>query len=626
MLKTGTAGHVSSWAESRWAVRAPAESHRALVLHVAALLGFAVLYTLAFFCALEQHSGYMGNAFKAIHLESFSGDQYVTGRQPTLMSFFYVAAHLVGEAWLDDRLHFVCYFGLAFLAIFSVDRIIALLGVQGRLQRLAIIALLAIPHQFKDNLAMLVPAHNHSATTFISPLAILLALWLFRGYRARAALALSLFMGLLSVKNGWYPALVTLLFAVRDRWHVRWRFIAVGVAVSLGGIFLVFFLLHRGDPVPALVFDHAVAWIENSEANPYLERGIGNYLYLLLLIGAMMVPYPSPELRERAQAFFAVALVMFLGGGVYYTFAPDAIKIPFLQALAVNRSTWWPQVLSYTVVACAAMTWLMQGARRGRLWGAAILIALYLIPFFEYSTVRLSPVFLKRAALWLFACGVSAGIVMLIRRIRRPFGRTWAATLASPRTTVLLLSFIVATVLYHARVVYKRAPDLRFLFAHGIMGDSPGAKWVGVNEYIRYHTPPTATVLALAERIYPFSRKGLYIDPSLKIRTGRTMPAGNSIAFYFDYPKQLWFLDQTSQQEGLIASWEAHNWAGVSSCLTALGSPDYLVVPTVKAGWLRGAPGFPYTVETSIRDFTIMRRVPSNEANPGAVDVVETMA
>ncbi|MDP3703857.1 MAG: hypothetical protein Q8R78_05675, partial [Candidatus Omnitrophota bacterium] len=421
MLKTGTAEHVSSWAESRRAVRAPAESQRALALHVAALLGFAVLYTVAFFQALEHHSGYMGNTFKAIHPESFPGDQYVTGRQPTLMSFFYVAAHLVGEAWLDDRLHFVCYFGLACLAIFSVDRIIALMGVQDRLQRVAIIALLAIPHQFKDNLAMLVPAHNHSATTFISPLALLLALWLFRGHRTGATLALSLFMVLLSVKNGWYPALVTLLFAVRERWHVRWRTIAEVVALSLIGIFLIFCLTHLNDPMPALLFDHVVLWTEDSEANPFMELGIGNYLYGLLLAGAMLVRFPSPQLKERLRVFIVMACAMWLFGGFYYTFAPDAIKIAFLQSLAVNRSTWWPQVLSYTVVACAAMTWLTQGTRRGRLWGAITLVALYLIPFFQNLSMRVSPVFLKRTALWLFACGVSAGIVVLIRRIRPSF-------------------------------------------------------------------------------------------------------------------------------------------------------------------------------------------------------------
>ena len=167
---------------------------------------------------------------------------------------------------------------------------------------------------------------------------------------------------------------------------------------------------------------------------------------------------------------------------------------------------------------------------------------------------------------------------------------------------------ILASGLYSAYKIKTQLPYVRFLAKHGIMGDSPGAKWVGINEYFREHTPADATVLALVMRDYLWRAEGLRVDGSLKIRTGRSMPICHPIMAYFNYQKQLWMLDQERHLTGLIAGWGQHDWTAVATHLDALGAPDYLVVPIEQGQWLPQASDCPYRLETTINGFQILRR------------------
>ena len=180
----------------------------------------AALYAVGFFQGLELHGGYRGNSFKAIHPESFPGDVYVTGSHPTMRSIFYLAARAVGDLWLDDRLHLVLYFALTILALVAVDRIIVLLGIRGKLARLAVISLVMIAHHFRVHFPQLVPSSG-TPTALIHPMGLWLLFFLLRGQRVATSLLLSLVMGMTALKNAWYPGLVTLLFAARDRWGFR---------------------------------------------------------------------------------------------------------------------------------------------------------------------------------------------------------------------------------------------------------------------------------------------------------------------------------------------------------------------------------------------------------------------
>lgn len=146
------------------------------------------------------------------------------------------------------------------------------------------------------------------------------------------------------------------------------------------------------------------------------------------------------------------------------------------------------------------------------------------------------------------------------------------------------------------------------------MGDNPGAKWVGVNEYFREKTPPDSMVLAFSMQDYPWRHpKRLTLEVSLRTRTGRSMPFGSGVVFGFDYPSIAWSVhEREPHHDPLIERWERHDAAGVTASLSAIGAPDYLVVPTMKAEWLQDHPSFPYRLETVIGEFTILRKVGSS--------------
>jgi hypothetical protein len=160
-----------------------------------------------------------------------------------------------------------------------------------------------------------------------------------------------------------------------------------------------------------------------------------------------------------------------------------------------------------------------------------------------------------------------------------------------------------------ASATYHRLPALRTLLRHGIVGDNPSAKWIGMNEYIRAHTPPTSTVLALVTRDYPWRAEGLSFDGSLRVRTGRPMPVGHPVAFHFDYDRLQWNETRSeSTLPALVASWQRHDLGGIEAGLASLGSPDYLVAPVAHSDWLRGALTFGYEVEAVVGDYAVIRK------------------
>jgi hypothetical protein len=651
-------------------------SNKAALAYYALLVLLGIAYACVFFRAQEDHSGYYGNAFKAIYPDSFPGDRSVTGKQPTLMSLFYLVANLVGEPWLDDRLHFVIYVGLAILAIFGVDRIAVLLGIQGKTERLVIIAMLAIPHRFKDNVPQIVDGCCYRPSTVMSPLAIWLAFLLFKGGQIAATFMLSLLMGLIAPKNAWYPAFVAFLFGVREGLHLQWRKIAVGIVLSLALILVAFSFFHGGDNERVLLFDFNLRVIENSEANPFMERGSGNLLYVLICVGAMLTSFPSPEVTRRIRTFFAVGLLMFFFGGLYYSYTPDILKIPFALHLAVNRSTWWPQVLSYLVLGCYALRLLDTDSAKNKLFGGFVLVALYLTPVFGLFTFAIQADFLSRAMLFLFIGSGLLPILLLKSRAEIMQGGRiadlihikllvllapiivstmaylsfrayrllpylhlsvmlsliWAGLLtmfllrnklkilngvevvklADVKSLVLLAPIIVSTIAYLSYGTYRRLPHFQFLLSHGIMGDSPGAKWIGVNEFFRYETAKDSTVLAFSEQNRPEAPKGFYVDPSLRIRTGRAMPKPNSITFLFDYQEQMRNIPLDEAIVKMQKHWLACDFGSVSQELTILGNPDYLVMPTSK---MCNTDGFQYESIKRINRFTILKRI----SKPGLI-------
>jgi hypothetical protein len=179
------------------------------------------------------------------------------------------------------------------------------------------------------------------------------------------------------------------------------------------------------------------------------------------------------------------------------------------------------------------------------------------------------------------------------------------------RLRIFASSLGVTTLIAMGSAAFSQAPHFLFLARQGIMGDNPGAKWIGVAEYLENHTPVSAKVLALSTWDYFWRPKRLICDGSLKTRSGRSSPVGHPFSFYADYKKMLWAHEMSRLVgEELVQKWNTQDLKGVLRVFEQSGFPDYLVAPISKARWLpRKDPAWPYTLETTIRDFAIYRKV-----------------
>lgn len=337
----------------------------------------------------------------------------------------------------------------------------------------------------------------------------------------------------------------------------------------------------------ARLFDYLHYIYDTTEADPFMNPLRGQLLFNALCAGGVALGFSKKQavFRRVGMAAF-MGLIVSVGGGLYLNLAPDFLKIPCLLPLNFTRGLWWPQYVVYMGIAAACLAVIQRGMDRPKVLAAlGVLAALYFVPFR-----------LKRVAFFgLFLALLWAGR-RLTGRLRDPL-RVLAIALGL--TTVSALTFSALT----------QRPYFQFLLKHGIMGDNPGSKWVGVNEYIRRQTPPSATVLAFSMWFYRWRPEGFGVDSSLRTRTGRTMPLGPEFVFYFDYEKLQWAKTRSEFSLALGKYWEAHDLPRVISILKFFGSPDYLVVPSHKAEWLLAAgSSWPYRVEKLIGDYTILRK------------------
>lgn len=551
---------------------------------------WTILYGVAYFTGLEYHSGYWGNAYQALHPESFQGDPYMAGNRPTMLSLYYGFVRLVGDRWLDDRLTLCVYLGLVLLAIAAVDRLARLFGASRPAERLAIVSLMLVSHSFKDGQGVPVSSADFNPTTVAGPIALWL-LWAgLSGARTRVILGLMALLALISVKNAWLPLGITGLLWARQRLSPRaQRAVGAGALMAAAAALSVYYLWLRppGDAHPAL-FDYILQHMDNSEANPFLDTWAGNAAFLTLCGAAWLVRLPDPAMTQKLRVVAGAGLVVFALGGGYLSYAPAALKIPYLVPFDPNRALWWPIAVLLVALSAAVLRRLAAAASwRQAAPALAGLIALYLLPWHA-----------GRAAL--LALTLAAGT--LWRRLTARPAASWVVGLAA-------LGLALTSSATLAWAAWRRLPALRTLAATGIMGDHPAAKWMGVSEFIRARTPPTATVLALVERDYSWRPPGLRADGSLRIRTGRGMPVGHDVAFHFDLERLRWNQRRMTQEiPALTSSWSRRDPGGVSAALAALGSPDYLVVPLAQAGWVEDQAPLGYARVADVGAFTILKR------------------
>ncbi len=552
----------------------------------------SVLYPLAMFRGLEPYSGYWGNLYQAIHPGSFPNDPFMAPGRPTMQSLMYGLARIGGDAWLDDRVTFLVFMGLTAVALAGIDKTARLLGARQPAERVALLALMLVGHQILNNHAFAVDCLDFNPTILAAPAII----WLLSASLAGSApwriVVLMVLVALISLKSAAMPILIAVILLCRDRLRPRGRWIAAlaAVAAGLAGLAYYSMRLQPADGSHAWVFDHIVGE-DPSEVNPFRNPLSANALFLGLCVIGLMLRGPQPAVMARVRIVAALGVLVWLLGGVYISLAPDALKIPYLAALQPPRMLWWTQYALYLAIGTALLSWL----QRARSWAGAVaawgaLMALLLL----HSTPQIK----------LALVAIGASVVMAAWSCTTGTG----ATVPSParRLGIVAAAMGVGVLsLYGVGTLRHRTGALRCLVRHGIMGDNSSAKWIGVNEYVRRATPPSATILALA-----LDRAGtrLIHDGSLRVRTGRSMLFGHVDGMYFDARRMRWSDEQGARINALLSAWDRQAPEEVSRDLSLCGRPDYVVAPTTRAAWLRGRPGFPYVLETMIGEFTILRK------------------
>ncbi|MBI2495392.1 MAG: hypothetical protein HYW10_02330 [Candidatus Omnitrophica bacterium] len=516
----------------------------------------SLLYTVTRFTGLEYLSLYSGGAFQVLHPESFPVDRYMPPFRATLLSLYYVVVRLVGDLWLDDRFTIVVYGGLVLMAVVVLDKTARLFGADRPAARVAMLSLmLTIGNGFKRT--QFVSALEFNPTTMAGPVAYWLFYLVLAGKRPALIFAVMALLASISIKNAWLPILIGLAILFKERLTPRgkWR-VGLSVLGLIAAALGVYYAVVRlQNPNQVALFDFILEEMEREEANPFWDAWWSNLAFLVVCAGAWWVRLPSVVLEQRVKMTAVVGATVWLLGGVYLSYTPDMLKIPYVVPFDVERALVWPQYFhlkrASTVVVLLGLMWL---------W--------------RYVSER-----------------------------RRAIDPSWRLRIVAGALCATTLSTLVSWTVH-------RMPALQFLAEHGIMGDNPGAKWVGINEYIRERTPPNSLVLAFSMGDYPWRRpQRLTLETSLRTRTGRSMPFGSPVVFVFDYLSIGWSVHERGPHHyRLIDAWERHDVTGVTASLNAIGAPDYLVVPTTKAQWLQDRSSFPYRIETVIREFTILRK------------------
>ena len=555
-----------------------------------------LLYTVTRFTGLEYLSLYFGNAYQVIHPESFPIDRYMPPFRATLLSLYYIIVRLVGDLWLDDRFTIAIYGGLVFLAVVALDKTARLFGADRPAARVAIISLmLLIGSGFTRG--QFVSGLEFNPTTMAGPVVYWLFYLVLAGKSPALIFVVMALLASISIKNAWLPILIGLAVLFKDRLTTRAKWRVGATVVGLMGVALGFYYLvvRPQNPNQVALFDFILVEMEGPEANPFWNPWWRNLLFVIVCAGAWWIRLPSVVVEQRVKTTAVVAAAVWLLGGLYLSYTPDMLKIPYVIPFDVDRALCWPQYVLLVILAASALRRLDTASSwRGVGVCLAVLLAIYLIPF-HVKQASIVGVLLVLMWLWRYVC-----------ERRWAIDPSWRLRIISAALGATTLSTLVSWTIH-------RWPALQFMAQHGIMGDNPGAKWVGINEYFRENTPLDSTVLALTMRDYPWRPERLRAEVSLRTRTGRSMFFGSRVVFVFDYPSIMWSIhDREPHHDPLIDAWERHDASGVTASLNAIGAPDYLVVPTMKAEWLHDRPSFSYRVETVIGEFTILRKAISS--------------
>ena len=590
-------------------------------LMLAAFVVLALAMTLKYFPGIEGSMPYAGNVFQAIYPDAFPGDPMIGAERPIWekpfqLSLFYALVRLRGEIWLDDRFVAAVYLGLIVVSLIGIDRIVRLAGILDCLPRLIIQLIFMRDHQIFFNKVYFAHQSDVHHVAFVIPIII----WMMVATFARKSLWLILFLCVLvaamSVKMAPYAIAYSLLTAAflgtrRERMVIAFVFAMALVVFYIAVTQVLVIPEDYRVELWNLMFGNLKSdFIHNTAFAPtpdWPTTALRNAAFLGLCLGAMAVPAPRNDAVRAMRLFIGLGLATWLIAGLYFAFAPDALKLPHLILFSMVRSLRWPQTIAYILLMVALFNWLKDTQSLGRIASAVLgLGALFAIGqsnHAEWTALFAASIAAIAAGHWLFAR-------------RRGDVETAAVHFADAgvladlvrRHHLLLLAQALALTIGIAftSTVSTRLPAWKTLAEHGVMGDSRSAKWIGIAEFIRENTPADAVVLP-----YQYGRKPgelMFGGRYIATRSGRSTPVISEYSSIFD--RDGWKLEKRQQKLVLSLGENLLNqdWRAAKDDLSSLTPrPDYLIL-LEKFTAPEMFDILPFVEEIRIRGYSILRR------------------
>ena len=583
-----------------------------------------LLMALKYFPGIENNAEYAGNFFQAIYPDAFPGDPYIGPERSSLakayqLSLLYMVVHYMGEIWLDDRFVFFVYLAVGFITIIGVDRIIVLAGLRDILPRLIVQLVLMRDHGvFLNKVYLLHQVDiNHSAVAI--PVIVWTIYAALSGKALWKILALCILMITVSIKMAPYVIAPCLLVAA-GMGKTRDRLIVAGIFTLALGVFI--YVVNNVIVIPEA--DRLALWhliydkVEQYLANPFYPSFdipttiLRNMAFLALCLPVFFFSYPNRAVELRARLFIGFGLAVWLIGGVFLSFIPDALKLPHILPFSLVRALRWTQTVGNIFLLIGALHWMqkpvgddMPNLRRIVI-GFVIMLAALMVGrtnHVQWGGLFIISLLAVGAVTWLATLRQSASDSESAGLIGSLSG-----VLVSRYMTILAGGLALTIAVAFTSTLSKRVEIWKTWAEKGVIGDNPSAIWIDVSKYLRTNTDFDAVILPFQYSPHFNFKDKLIAHRYLASRSGRTTPVIDQYSSIFNLEgwrhetKQIEFLN------GLASAIQGKEWEKVRRDMPlVVPRPDYIAIPSEFATPKLTAT-IPFELMAEVGKFTILRR------------------
>ena len=601
----------------------PNLSNRTQALYISILIiVFSIVMTAKYFPGLENETVYSGNVYQTLHPDAFIRDPYrspdrTLASKPSQISLFYTVVSMIGDIALDDRFLAVIYIGLVGLSLWGIDKTTHLLGISDVSARLLVLLMFLKDHAVLAHKVLFAHHQGFNHTVFAIPIIV----WLFYAALARKGLilvlSLSVLLVVVSFRNAAFPIIMAMMVVAFTGRPVER--IAVFVLVIFGLLTSYWILFHFA-AVPdewRLELWDILRINEGDDGNPFHNSNYHPLLFIVktalwfaICLGAFFWSPKNEPAYQGVRVIMLLAVLIWLSGGIYFSYSPDIIKIPLLLGSAPTRALAWPQNLAYVVLLVLTIRFAnRQGTAKSALIAGALISILYII----------GPGNIDR---WITLCTIACVTTLFSHwcifswRVNNQSIKAWFVLYPTKHwLRISLHTLFLVTIVAYSVAAWQKAPYWRVAFDSGVYGDTSSAAWIGVAEYIRDNTPTTAIVLPITYKTRPYylaayaTNAELVARRSLGTRAGRSMPIPQPYPGNFRNPTAWKLLHQQKRVLNLITTaLENREFSTTISSIDLLKpTPNYIILPMSILG---NKPDvmIPYRLETQIHGYAILSR------------------